>query len=102
MFGLDRRQSVMLTVLLAGAFLVVLNATMISPALPAIMAQMGVPATTAQWLASGYALIEAAIIPLNAFLIGRFSTRKLFIGGMGLFAVGALVAGTSPVFPILH
>lgn len=101
MFGLDRRQSVMLTVLLAGAFLVVLNATMISPALPAIMAQMGVPATTAQWLASGYALIEAAIIPLNAFLIGRFSTRKLFIGGMGLFSVGALVAGTSPVFPVL-
>ena len=33
-------------------------------------------ATTVQWLTSGYSLVEAVVIPLSAYLIGRFSTRQ--------------------------
>ena len=76
--GLTRQQTTMIAVLLAGAFLVVLNQTLLTPALPTIMSHLNVNATTVQWLTSGYALVEAVIIPLNAYLIGRFSTRKLF------------------------
>lgn len=99
--GLTSQQKMMITVLMAGTLLAVLNQTLLSPALPSIMADLHVDATTVQWLTSGYALVEAVIIPLNAFLIGRFSTRKLFIGGIALFAVGSVVAAIAPVFPIL-
>ena len=91
----------MIVVLLAGAFVAVLNATLLTPALPTIMADMGIASTTVQWLTSGYALTEAVIIPLAAYLMGRFSTRKLFIGGMTLFAAGSLVSAVAPVFPLL-
>ena len=99
--GLTRQQTTMIAVLLVGAFLVVLNQTLLTPALPTIMSNLNVNATTVQWLTSGYALVEAVIIPLNAYLIGRFSTRKLFIGGMLLFAAGSALCAGAPSFPFL-
>ncbi len=101
MSGLTKQQKMMVAVLLTGAVLVVLCATFLSPALPHIMGDMGVDQTTVQYLTSGYSLVEAVIIPMNAFLIGRFSTRRLFIFGMGMFAAGAVVAALSPAFPVL-
>ena len=99
--GLSRNEKVMVIVLLAGTLLVVLNQTFLSPALPTIMADLAVDATTVQWLTSGYALVEAVVIPLNAFLVGRFSTRRLFMGGLSMFALGSLVAAAAPAFPVL-
>ncbi len=99
--GLTSQQKMMVAVLMVGALLVVLNQTLLSPALPAIMADLNVNATTVQWLTSGYALVEAVVIPLNAYLLGRFSTRKLFVGGIALFAAASIVAAVAPNFPIL-
>lgn len=99
--GLTSQQKMMIAVLMVGALLVVLNQTLLSPALPAIMADLNVNATTVQWLTSGYALVEAVVIPLNAFLLGRFSTRKLFVGGIALFTAASVLAAVAPSFPIL-
>ncbi|WP_165252983.1 DHA2 family efflux MFS transporter permease subunit [Adlercreutzia sp. ZJ304] len=99
--GVDRRNMVMVGVLLAGTLLAVLNQTLLSPALPAIMADLGVDATTVQWLTSGYSLVEAVIIPLSAYLIGRFSTRQLFISAFVIFAIGSLAATLAPNFYVL-
>ena len=99
--GLTRNQVVIVAILLAGATLVVLNQTLLSPAYPSIMADLQVDATTVQWLTSAYSLVEAIVIPLSAFLIGRFPTRKLFIAGISVFALGSLMAAFSPFFGIL-
>ena len=99
--GLTRNQVVIVAILLAGATLVVLNQTLLSPAYPSIMADLQVDATTVQWLTSAYSLVEAIVIPLSAFLIGRFPTRKLFIAGVSVFALGSLMAAFSPFFGIL-
>lgn len=99
--GLTSRQKKAVIVLLSGALLVVLNQTLLSPALPVIMADMSVDATTVQWLTSGYSLVEALVIPLSAYLMGRFGSRKLFIGGLCIFCVGTLLAAFAPVFFLL-
>ena len=99
--GLTRNQVVIVAILLAGATLVVLNQTLLSPAYPSIMADLQADATTVQWLTSAYSLVEAIAIPLSAFLIGRFPTRKLFIAGVSVFALGSLMAAFSPFFGIL-
>ena len=99
--GLTRNQVVIVAVLLAGATLVVLNQTLLSPAYPSIMADLGVDATTVQWLTSAYSLVEAVVIPLSAYLVGRFPTRRLYIIGISFFAVGSLCAALSPFFGIL-
>lgn len=99
--GLTKKQYTMICVFLAGALLAVLNQTLLSPALPVIMTDMQIDATTVQWLTSGYSLVEAIIIPLSAYLLGRFSTRKLFIIGISLFAIGSFLAAIAPVFGVI-
>ena len=98
---LTRQQKMMVAVILSGALLVVLNMTMLSPALPHIMRDTGVDATMVQWLTSGYALVEAVVIPLNAFFIGRFSSRRLFMAGIAWFSVAAVVAAVAPNFWVI-
>lgn len=99
--GLTRNQFVIVAILLAGATLVVLNQTLLSPAFPSIMADLQVDATTVQWLTSAYSLVEAIVIPLSAYLVGRFPTRKLFIAGVSVFAIGSLLAAFAPFFSVL-
>lgn len=99
--GLTRKQILIVVILLSGTLLAVLNQTLLSPALPAIMADTQVDATTVQWLTSAYSLVEAVVIPLSAYLIGRFPTKKLFIFGMSTFAIGSFLAAIAPVFAVL-
>ena len=99
--GVGRKELVMVGVLLVGVLLAVLNQTLLSPALPAIMGDLQVDATTVQWLTSGYSLVEAVIIPFAAYLIGRFSTRQLFISAFVIFTAGSLAAAAAPNFWVL-
>ncbi len=99
--GVGRKELVMVGVLLTGTLLAVLNLTMLSPALPAIMGDLGVDATTAQWLTSVYALVEAVVIPLSAYRVGRFTTRQLFITALSVFTAGSLAAAVAPNFWVL-
>lgn len=99
--GVSRKDLVMVAVMLSGALLAVLNLTLLSPALPTIMADLGIERTTAQWLTSGYSLVEACVIPLSAYLMGRFPMRRLFIAGMCIFGAGSLLAAFAPAFPFL-
>ena len=99
--GLSKQDIVQAAVLLAGCLLVVLNYTLLAPALPVIMREMSVSETTVQWLTSVYAMVEAVVIPMNAFLLGRFSVRKLFAGAFVLFAAASALAGVAPTFSLL-
>ena len=98
---LTRKQWMMLVVLVLGAFVTVLNQTLVTPALPSIMTEMNVDQSTAQWLTTGFTLVNAIMIPITAFLQDRFSTRKLFVFSMSLFAVGTLLAAAGLNFPVL-
>lgn len=99
--GVTRKDMVMVAVLLTGTLLAVLNLTMLSPALPSIMEDLQVSATTAQWLTSVYALVEAVVIPLSAYLVGRFTTRQLYISALSVFTLGSLAAALAPNFWVL-
>ncbi|RXJ02534.1 DHA2 family efflux MFS transporter permease subunit [Anaerobacillus alkaliphilus] len=90
-----------LAVLMVGAFIAFLNNTLLNIALPAIMADFHVEAPTVQWLTTGYMLINGILIPATAFLIQKYSVRRLFIVAMGLFTLGTILAGAAHIFPLL-
>jgi EmrB/QacA subfamily drug resistance transporter len=94
-------QRATVVVLVAGAFLSVLCQTLLNPALPAIMSELGITATTAQWLISGFTLMNALVIPITAFLMDRFSTRRLFAAILGFFVLGSLLAGWGANFGLV-
>jgi EmrB/QacA subfamily drug resistance transporter len=84
-----------------GALLSLLNQTLLNPMLPSIMADTHVDATTAQWLASGFTLVNAIVIAITAFLMDRFTTRKLFISSFVLFLIGSILGAWGPNFGVL-
>lgn len=91
----------LLIVLLSGAFITILNQTLLATALPPIMVDFNVSENTVQWLQSIFMLVNGIMIPITAFLINKFTTRKLFIFAIGIFGVGTLVAAISPTFSML-
>ncbi|MBA9027479.1 MULTISPECIES: DHA2 family efflux MFS transporter permease subunit [Bacillaceae] len=95
------KQSTIVALLLAGAFIAILNQTLMITAIPPIMKEMNVTANSAQWLTTVFMLVNGIMIPISAFLLERFSTRQLFISAMSIFAFGTLVAGVAPNFEML-
>ncbi len=87
--------------MMAGAFVAFLNQSLINVALPQIMAHLHVSATTGDWLATGYMLVNGVVIPITAYLIERFTTRQLYLSAMGLFCVGTLTCAVAPHFSVL-
>ncbi|MEK5261641.1 DHA2 family efflux MFS transporter permease subunit [Paenibacillus sp. FSL L8-0663] len=97
---MDQKMSVgrILSVLLLGAFISILNQTLLNVAIPHLMNDFNVSATTVQWLSTGYMLTNGILIPITAFLIESFGTRALFISAMGLFTAGSVVCAASTGF----
>ncbi|MFB5676097.1 DHA2 family efflux MFS transporter permease subunit [Paenibacillus terreus] len=95
------KRTILVVVMLAGAFVTMLNQTLLNTALPQIMNDLSISANTAQWLTTGFMLVTGVLIPVSAFLIEKFSTRRLFITAMCLFASGTLMAAIAPNFPVL-
>lgn len=91
----------LLAVLMLGLFLAILNQTLLNVAIPHLINEFGVAATTAQWLLTGYMLVNGALIPLSAFLIERFGTRRLFLAAMLFFTIGSLICGIAPSFSVI-
>jgi EmrB/QacA subfamily drug resistance transporter len=100
-FGLSQKTLMINLVMLVGAFIAILNQTLLTPALPSIMADMNIGASTAQWLTTGFMLVNGIMIPVTAYLIDRFTTRKLFFVSMGIFTLGTALAAVSTTFPMI-
>ena len=99
--NLTRRQWMTISILVLGAFITVLNQTVVTPALPSIMTEMGVNAATAQWLTTGFTLVNAIMIPITAYLQDRFPVKGLFVVSMALFTAGSAMCSLAVSFPVI-
>ncbi|CRK84955.1 DHA2 family efflux MFS transporter permease subunit [Neobacillus massiliamazoniensis] len=90
-----------IAILMIGAFVSMLNETLLNVALPSIMKDLKESASTVQWLSTGYMLVNGIMIPTTAFLIQKYSVRRLFLTAISLFSVGTLLAGFAPSFTVL-
>ncbi|XKF67533.1 DHA2 family efflux MFS transporter permease subunit [Virgibacillus necropolis] len=88
-------------VLLTGAFVAILNQLLLATAIPHIMEDLNLTENTAQWVTTIFMLVNGIMIPITAFLVETFTTRKLFLTAMIIFAAGTLVCALSPNFAVL-
>lgn len=101
-YGMSTKKKVpLIAVLLSGAFITILNQTLLGTALPPIMEDLQINESTVQWLQSIFMLVNGIMIPITAFLIEKFTTRKLFLTAMGLFSIGTFVCAVAPGFSLL-
>lgn len=99
--GLSTDIKIVLAVLAGSAFVMILNETILSVALPSIMADFAISATTAQWLTTGFMLTMAVVIPVTGFLLKRFTTKAIFTAALSFFVIGTVVAALAPTFLLL-
>jgi EmrB/QacA subfamily drug resistance transporter len=99
--GASGHHASIILVLILGAFVALLNQTLMNVALPKMMVDLNISTSTAQWITTGYMLVNGVLIPITAYLMETFTTRKLFISAMTLFSLGTLVCALSPDFIIL-
>ncbi|GAA4988684.1 DHA2 family efflux MFS transporter permease subunit [Pseudonocardia tropica] len=95
------RTGPLIAVLVGAAFVMILNETVLSVALRDLSVDLGVPATTTQWLTSGFLLTMAVVIPTTGYLLDRFTPRQVFLTSLGLFTAGTAIAGFAPGFAVL-
>ena len=96
-----RRNNRVIWLLLSATFVVILNETIMSVAIPRLMDDLRVDPVAAQWLSTAFMLTMAVVIPITGFLLQRFSTRSIFIAAMSLFSLGTLTAAVAPGFGVL-
>lgn len=91
----------LIALLVISSFVVMLNETIMSVALPKLMDDLAITATTAQWLTTGFLLTMAVVIPVSGFVLQRFRIRQIYIAAMAAFSAGTLIAALAPGFEVL-
>ncbi|WP_152658678.1 MDR family MFS transporter [Devosia chinhatensis] len=95
------RNRLVIAILLVSTFVVFLNETIMSVAIPHLMVDLGVTAGAAQWLTTAFLLTMAVVIPITGFLLQRINTRPIFLLAMSVFSVGTLVCALAPGLELL-
>ncbi|MDR2321644.1 MDR family MFS transporter [Microbacterium sp. NPDC089698] len=98
---IPRRDMAVIWVLLAAAFVAILNETTMSMAIPHLIDDLKITPLAAQWVTSAFMLTMAVVIPTTGFLLQRFTTRQMFLGALALFSAGTLIAALAPGFTVL-
>ena len=94
---------VLLVVLGIGAFLTGLELMVTAVALPAIVVDLASwsELRKASWIVNAYLLTTVVVMPIAGRLADRWGVRRLFLGGLALFAVGSALAGAAPSLDLL-
>jgi len=85
---------VLLTTILASSIAYV-DESVVNIALPAIESDLGASATIIQWLVNAYTLCLSALLLAGGAAGDHFGRRRLFLIGIGVFAVASLWCGLS-------
>lgn len=96
-----KQKAMMIAALLTGAFMGIINETLLATALPSIQNAFSISQGEVQWMTTAFLMTNGIMIPVSAFLIDRFTTRGLFLTALSLFGVGTTIAAVAPIYSIL-
>lgn len=90
-----------LSTVIFGIFMIILDTTVVNVAFQTLRQDLGGSLSDSQWIISIYVLALGISTPMAGFLADRFGEKKIYLGGLGLFALGSLLCGLSPSLGIL-
>src|SRR4051794_35159078 len=77
-------------------FVVVLDATIVAIALPAVQGDLGLSTTALQWVITAYTLALGGTLLAAGRLADRYARRRAFTAGLLVFALASLGCGLAP------
>lgn len=91
--GLDRGLLLIASCVVLGAIMSILDVTVVNVALPALVEDFHTTLPTIQWVATGYTLALATVIPLTGWGAERFGTKRLYMTSILMFVIGSILSG---------
>ncbi|MFI6509224.1 MFS transporter [Streptosporangium sp. NPDC050855] len=79
-----------------GAFMLLVDVTIVMVALPDIAGDLGTSFSALQWVMDVYALVLAALLLGAGSLADLTGRRRIYVAGLGLFALASLACGLAP------
>src|SRR5579859_3338265 len=100
MMSLIHRGSKAITLIVTclGSFMVLLDASIVTVALPTIQASLHTQLSDLQWAVDADTLPFAALLLTAGVLSDRFGRKRLFLVGLVLFLLGSTFCGFAPTF----
>jgi EmrB/QacA subfamily drug resistance transporter len=91
----DRKRWISLYVLCVGMLMIVLDATVVNVALPAIQDDLGFTQSGLAWVVNAYLISFGGLLLLAGRLGDLISRRGIFLAGLAVFTVASLLCGFS-------
>ncbi|MFJ6214240.1 MFS transporter [Streptomyces sp. NPDC092296] len=90
------RKWIPLVAICLGTFMLLVDVSIVNVALPDMAADLHSSFTSLQWVVDMYALVLAAVLMVVGALGDRLGHRRLYLGGLVVFAVASLACGLAP------
>jgi DHA2 family multidrug resistance protein len=81
-----------LACVMIGTFMAVLDATIVTVALPNMMATFGITVDHAEWILTAYLLVFGVMLPSSGWFADRFGYKKAFLAGLFCFTLGSFLS----------
>jgi EmrB/QacA subfamily drug resistance transporter len=91
----ERKRWIALYVLCVGVLMIVLDATVVNVALPAIQSDLGFSQSSLAWVVNAYLISFGGLLLLAGRLGDLISRRGVFLAGLGVFTVASLLCGVA-------
>ena len=95
--GLDRQGRLVFVGLMLGMFVASLSQTVVGPAMPRIVAELG-GVEHYNWIATAAMLVSAVAVPVVGKLSDLYGRRWFYLGGLAVFMIGSVLAGLAQGF----
>jgi EmrB/QacA subfamily drug resistance transporter len=90
-----------LVLLTMAQFLVVLDYTIVTVALPSIIRELQITISLVQWVVTAYGLTLAGFLLLSGRAGDAYGHKRLFISGLVIFSLSSLASGLAPSIGVL-
>jgi EmrB/QacA subfamily drug resistance transporter len=82
-------------VVILGMMMSILDTTIVNVALDTLGRELHSTIAQIQWVATGYLLALAAVIPLTGWSARRFGAKRVYLGSIILFTIGSALCGVA-------
>jgi DHA2 family multidrug resistance protein len=84
-----------------GAFMAMLDISIVNSSLPTIQGEIGASGTEGTWIATAYLVAEIVVIPLSGWLVRLLGLRTLLLVAAILFTTFSIMCGLSNTLPMM-
>ena len=88
-------------VVIFGAFMSILDQTIVNIAIPRLQNAFGADLNSVQWVLTAYILTQGVVTPTTASFADRLGTKRFYILALAIFTAGSALCGLAWSLPVL-